>query len=246
MTNTAEPVGAPSTTSERLTFLPQPARDAQQNWARSRGIPFNSRVYVREVEANLWRPLSTRARQAFERGAGSELNGHMRALHSSSGLAVGFFDYWTNRDKGPLLTALGIDIGGANSLDFEAQFHTELGGTPPHLDVAITCSTEFVVAIESKFTEHLKRSTTGKSKFTKAYFPKSTGRWTRKDLPACQSLAEEPWAEELCGGRPRFEYLDARQLLKHALGLATQLGCSFSLYYLYYERPGDGLEAHRR
>ncbi len=86
----------------------QDTRDAQQNWARSRGIPFNSRAYVREVEANLWTPLSTRARQAFERGAGSELNGHMRALHSSSGLAVDFFDYWTNRDKGPLLTALGI------------------------------------------------------------------------------------------------------------------------------------------
>ena len=175
-----------------------------------------------------------------------ELSGHMRALHSSSALAVNFFDYWTNRDKTPILSALGIDPEGGDSLDFEAPFHTGLGGTPPHLDVAITYSTGFVVAVEGKFTEHLKRSTRGKSNFTMAYFPTSTGRWIGRDLPACQSLAEELWAEELRGGRQRFEYLDPRQLLKHALGLAAQLGNRFSLYYLYYDWPGDGMEAHRR
>ena len=221
-------------------------RNAQQDWARSRGIPFHSRGYVLDVEANLWQPLSPRARQGFERGAGSELSGHMRALHSSSALAVNFFDYWTNRDKTPILSALGIDSEGGDSLDFEAQFHTGLVDTPPHLDVAITHDTGFVVAAESKFTEHLKRSTRGKSNFTTAYFPKSTGRWTGKDLPACQSLAEELWAEELRGGRQRFEYLNPRQLLKHALGLAVQLGNRFSLYYLYYDWPGDGMGAHRR
>ena len=191
----------------------QEIRNAQQNWARSRGIPLDSRGYVREVEANLWRSLSTRARKGFKRGAGLELSGHMRALHSSSALAVNFFDYWTNRDKSPLLSALGLDPEGGNALDFEAQFHTELGGTPPHLDVAITYSTGFVVAVEGKFTEYLKRSTTGKSSFTMAYFPKSTDRWTGKDLPACQSLAEELWAEEIRDGRRRFQYLDAHQLL---------------------------------
>ena len=104
-------------------------RNAQQDWARARGIPFNSRGYVRDVEDNLWQPLSTRARQGFEREAGSELSGHMRALHSSSALAVNFFDYWTNRDKTPILSALGIDPEGGGSLDFEAQFHTGLGVT---------------------------------------------------------------------------------------------------------------------
>ena len=167
-------------------------------------------------------------------------------MHSSSALAVNFFDYWTDRDKTPLLSALGINPEGGDSLDFEAQCHTGLVGTPPHVDVAITYSTGFVVAVEGKFIEHLKRSTRGKSNFTMAYFPKSNGRWTGKDLPACQSLAEELWAEELRGGRQRFECLDPRQLLKHALGLATQLGNRFSLYYLYYDWPGDRLEAHRR
>ena len=58
-------------------------RNAQQDWARSKGTPFDSHSYVRDVEANLWQPLSTRAHQSFEGGAGSELSGHMRALHSS-------------------------------------------------------------------------------------------------------------------------------------------------------------------
>ena len=221
-------------------------RNAQQDWARSRGIPFHSRGYVLEVEANLWQPLSPRARQGFERGAGSELSGHMRALHSSSALAVNFFDYWTDRDKTPVLSALGVDPEDGASLDFEAQFPTGLAGTPPHLDVAITHDTGFVVAIEGKFTEHLKRSTTGKSNFTTSYFPKSTGRWIANDLPACQSLAEELWCEELRGDRQRFEYLDPRQLLKHALGLATKLRDKFSLYYLYYDWSGDEIEMHRR
>ena len=224
----------------------QEIKKAQQDWARSRGIAFDSRGYVPEVEANLYLPLSNRARLAFERGAGSELSGHMRALHSSSALAANFFDYWTDREKTPILSALGVDPDEGSALDFEAQFRTGLGSTPPHLDVAITQSSSFVVAIEGKFTEHLKRSTRGKSKFTASYFPKSGGLWTGKGLPACQELAESLWAEELRGGRRRFEYLDPLQLLKHVLGLATQRSSGFSLCYLYYDWPGKRPEAHRK
>jgi len=223
----------------------QEIMNAQRDWARSSGIPLNQCGYVREVEANLWRPLSTHARQGFERGAGSELNKNMRAPHSSSALVVNFFDYWTERDKIPILTALGIDPQSGVSLDFEARFSAELF-TPPHLDVAITHGTG-VVAVESKFIEHLKRSITkGKSKFTDSYFPKSCGLWAQKSLFACQALADELWDEELCGSNQQFEYLDPRQLLKHVLGLGTQLGSKFCLYYLYYDWPGYRSEAHRR
>ena len=221
-------------------------RQAQKDWARSRGIPFDSCGYVRNVAANLREPLSAHARQGFEKGAGSELSGHMRALHSSSVLVANFFDYWTERDKTPLLAALGIDSTGGETLDFEAQYPTVLKGTPPHLDVAITQNTGFAIAVESKFTEHFGRSTRGKSCFRTSYFPEPCELWAEKDLSKCQALAEELWAEELRGGRQRFEYLDPRQLLKHALGLATQLGKGFSLYYLYYDWPGDRPEAHRR
>ena len=225
----------------------QEIRNAQRDWARSRGIPFDSRGYVRAVEANLWQPLSSRARRGLEGGAGSELCGHMRALHSSSALAVNFFDYWTDRDdKAPILSALGVDPVGEASLDFEAQFPTGLKGTPPHLDVAMTQSTCLVIGIEAKFTEHLKRSIRGKSKFKTAYFPKSGELWNEKGLPACQTLAEVLRAEEHRGGRQRFEHLDPRQLLKHALGLASRMGNRFSLYYLYYDWTAEGLEAHRQ
>lgn len=170
----------------------------------------------------------------------------MRALHSSSALVVNFFDYWTARDKVPILSALDIDPECGASLCFEAQFPTGLGGTPPHLDVAITNSIGHVVGVEAKFTEHVKRSTRGKSKFKAAYFPKSGGLWSEQGLPECQKLAEELWDEERCGGRQRFEYLDPRQLLKHALGLAKKMGNRFSLYYLYYDCVGKEQEAHRQ
>ena len=221
-------------------------RRTQQKWARSKGIPFDSGGYVPKIEDNLRQALSQRARRGFARGAGSELRGHMRALHSSSALAANFFDHWTERDKAPLLAALGTDIESKACLGFEARFPTGLGGTPPHLDVAVTLGTGFVVAVEAKFTEHLKRSTRGKSTFAEAYFAKSRGRWTENGLPDCQRLAEELRAEEVHGGRQRFEYLDPRQLLKHALGLASQKENRFSLYYLYYDWPGDRPEAHRR
>ena len=221
-------------------------KKAQQEWARSRGVSFDRNGYVPQVEVNLFRPLSERARFAFEAGAGSELKGHMRALHSSSALVANFFDYWTERGMIPILFALGIEPEGRMGIGFEAQFHTGLGGTPPHLDIAITYSSGFVVAVESKFTEHLKRSTRGKSRFSASYFPGSEGLWATKGLPSCQEMAESLWAEELRGGRQRFEYLDPRQLLKHALGLATQLGSGFSLCYLYYDWAGERPETHRR
>jgi hypothetical protein len=219
----------------------QKIRLLQKAWAESRGLSVDPKGYVPDVGDNLRRPLSTRARQGFGRGAGSELSGHMKALHSSSALVVNFFDYWTERDSAPLLAALEVDAGGAESLDFEAQFPTGLDGTPPHLDVAMGLNSGMTIGVESKFTEHLDRSTIGKSRFEASYFPCSGGMWTNVGLPECQSLAEE-----LHDQRHRFEFLDPWQLLKHALGLATNLGSRFSLRYLYYDFPGDRPEAHRQ
>ena len=125
------------------------------------------------------------------RGGGSELAGHMKALHSSSALVANFFDYWTDRDSTPLLAALETDAGKAESLNFEARFPTGLGGTPPHLDVEIVLNSGTIIGVERKFAEHLERSTTGKSKFKPSYFARSGGLWTSAGLPECQSLAEE-------------------------------------------------------
>ncbi len=216
-------------------------KNTQQDWAKSKGKCFDSRGYLYDVEANFWKPLSVPTRNSFGKGAGSELKGKMRALHSSSALAANFFDYWTDRDKAILLWALGVDGDSVRALDFEATFPTGLGGTPPHLDVAITLDTDHVVAIECKFTEPLDRSTKGKGEFKPSYFPCSDDLWAQVGLPQCQRLAEELHEKHL-----KFEYLDAGQLLKHALGLATQLGDKFCLYYLYYDGAGDRSEAHKR
>ena len=215
--------------------------DAQKTWAESRGISFDSKGYVGAVEENLLgKSLSPSARKTFEEGAGSELDNHMRALHSSSALAANFFDYWTDRDKAVLLLALGVGADSAERLEFEAKFPTRIrGGIPPHLDVAITLDSGFVIAVECKFTEYIQRSTRGKHQFTESYFPAARDLWAQAGLPECQRLAEE-----LHGERLKFEYLDAGQLLKHALGLATRLGDQFSLYYLYYGHSGDRAEIH--
>ena len=194
-------------------------RDAQRAWAQSNGLSFCSEGYVCDVEANLWKPLSARARDAFEKGAGSELSCHMRALHSSSALAANFFDYWTNRDKAPLLSALGVDADGVESLDFEAPFATGLRGTPPHIDIAIRLNSGFVVAVECKFTEHLERFNRGQSpSLARAISLLPTVCGFRRD---CRSARRLP--KNYVKHRYRFEFLDPWQLLKHALGLARQL-----------------------
>ena len=211
----------------------------------TKNIPIDSHGRVRDVASNLLRPLSPIAHRAFEKGAGSELAGNMRVLHSSSALVANFFDCWTDREMAPLLSAMGICPDGGESLDFEVPFSTGLRGTPPHLDVALTVSSGFVVAIEGKFTEHLGRSTKGKAKFAPSYFPKADGLWRSKGLHECQLLAEELRAQEILPDRTGFSYLDPWQLLKHALGLAKQLGSGFSLQYIYYDWPGKSAEAHR-
>ena len=55
------------------------------------------------------------------------------------------------KGQSPLLAALGVDAKEETSLDFEARFPTGLGGTPPHLDVAMRRSIGSVVAVEAKF-----------------------------------------------------------------------------------------------
>ena len=53
-------------------------RKAQRQWARSMGIWFDSSGYVRDIQDNLWQPLSPHAHRCFSRGAGSELNERQR------------------------------------------------------------------------------------------------------------------------------------------------------------------------
>src|SRR5438309_8302770 len=113
----------------------------QRAWAASQGLA-DAAGYLSTVTANLRAALSPQARQAFERGDGGELKDRasrpakMRALHSSSALAVNVFDYWTTSDPAPLGGALDLGLE-VRSLRFEAQFPTGPDGNPPNLYLAV-------------------------------------------------------------------------------------------------------------
>jgi hypothetical protein len=216
----------------------------QRNWAESHGLDADARGYLADVASNLLQPMNPRTKSAFENGSGSEMQdtpsrpAKMRALHSSSALAVNVFDTWVNRDKSALQAALGIDKA-ISAIFFEAQFPTGLTGNPPNLDVALELSDGFVIGIESKFSEWLTPKPVNKDPFKPKYFPKGPGLWHERGLPESQKLVEQ-----MNSGATRFRYLDAPQLLKHALGMATQLGDQFSLYYMYLELPGKESSIH--
>lgn len=217
----------------------------QRNWAESSGLKPDTRGYLPDVASNLLRPINSKTKSAFERGSGSELQdtpsrpAKMKALHSSSALAVNVFDNWVSQDKSALQKALLIDKE-ISSISFEEQFPTGLTGNPPNLDVALELTDGFIIAIESKFSEWLTPRPVSKQPFKSKYFPVGTGMWAGRGLSASQELANL-----MNSGVKKFRYLDAAQLLKHALGLASQLGDQFSLYYTYLDWPGKESDVHR-
>lgn len=110
----------------------------QRNWAESSGLEPDARGYLLDVALSLLRPINAKTKSAFENGSGSELQdtptrkAKMKALHSSSALAVNVFDSWVSRDKTALQGALQIDTA-ISSISFEEQFPTGLMGNPPNL-----------------------------------------------------------------------------------------------------------------
>jgi hypothetical protein len=219
----------------------------QRSWAESVGLDVDTRGYLTSVDANLLQPLSARTKQSFENGSGAELQdtpsrpAKMKALHSSSALGVNVFDYWVDRDTSSLLSALGLDSGSLDALTFEAQFPTGLQGNPPNLDVALEYSDGHVIGVESKFSEWLTPKSKNKAPFKPKYFSEAIGLWESKGLPKTQRLAEAVNTQEEI-----FRHLDVPQLLKHALGMANQLGSQFSLYYIYFDWDGPESEVHRQ
>ena len=216
----------------------------QLAWALAHGLEPDDRGYLSDVASNLLQPMSDQAKADFEQGSGSELQdtpsrpAKMKALHSSSALAVNVFDYWTSADLSPLRRALNLKDE-IVKLEFESQFPTGLTGNPPNLDIALELAGGHVIGIESKYSEWLSRKPPGKAPFKPKYFPPGDGLWHENGLPGSQELAER-----MSRGEARFRYLDVPQLLKHALGLSNQLGDHFSLYYLYLDWPGEESVAH--
>ena len=218
----------------------------QHQWALNSNLEPDSRGYLASVDHNLFQQMNASTRSAFEKGSGSELidthsrPAKMKALHSSSALAVNFFDSWVNYDKSILRTVLELDTD-ISAIKFEEQYPTGLGGNPPNLDLAIELTGGHTIGIESKFSEWLTPKSKGTESFKSKYFLQQQGLWESKGLPGAQKLATSINQDDEV-----FRYLDAPQLLKHSLGMATQLGEQFSLFYIYYDWPGKESEVHNQ
>ena len=220
--------------------------EQQKEWALGAGLRVIASGYLESVDANLRQPMAPRTLAAFQAEEAAELKdfprypAKLRALFSSAALVVNVFEHWVGRDAAPLLSALDIE-GSARHIDFEARFPISPDGTPPNVDVSIALADGRCIGIESKFTEwHVPRRP-AKIRFKDKYFPDGAKLWTSRGLPGCQELAEE-----LQDGRTRYRFFYATQLLKHALGMATQCSGGISIYYLYYDWSGPAAREHRR
>lgn len=218
----------------------------QRKWAESIGLVSSASGYLATVEENLFQPLNKTTKRAFENGSGSELEdtlsrpAKMKALHSSSALAVNCFDYWVGKDLSVLSDSLGLQSK-VISIKFEEQFPTGLIGNPPNLDVVLELQDKQVIGIESKFSEWLTPKSKSAPSFKAKYFSDGQKRWKNLGLPEAQKLAEA-----IYNGEETFVYLNAPQLLKHALGMATKLGNRFSLIYIYFDWDSAESALHRQ
>lgn len=220
---------------------------AQLEWARRAGHSVDSRNYLDSYERNLRTPLSERGQAAFIEGAGAELRdgsdgrpAKMRALHSSSALAVNVFDYWLERDSAELLQAVGLQSDMA-AIHLEVPLRSGARGTPPHLDVLVRYSDGRIAGVESKFTEWMKEKR-GRGDSLSPYFRDTDDSyWSRAGLPLSHELAIA-----IRHGNSDFQYLDAPQLLKHALGLKKAAdGKSWRIGYLFFDAEGECQARHR-
>jgi restriction endonuclease-like protein len=217
---------------------------AQRRWADAHGVRYDARGFVRALADNLRAPLDESVLVEFQRG--SELTpratqpARAHSLCSSAALVVNVFAYWRGRDHSPLLEALGVGGPGGTRLEFEAPLPTGLPGDPPTVDVALYRPDGRIVAVESKFAEWLVPRPRGKRVFKDKYFAQGQRVWEAAGLPLAHALAED-----LQAGRERPRYLNAAQILKHALGLAVNGLRTSTLLYLYYDRPGREAVTHR-
>ena len=192
------------------------------------GVPLDGHGYAPRAEDNLLPKLTLEHFAAdLEGGAGKELLGKFRAVHSSAALAVNSF--------APLRAGdVPFDLAGHNGLRveaFERKYPTGLArAQPPHLDVAASGPGALVV-IESKCLEYLT--------------PKRPAFSDRYRTEITDERADGPWYAEMlrlvAAEGPGYRWLDAAQLIKRAFGLAHQSDRPVTLVYLFWEPMDAGL-----
>lgn len=212
-------------------------KQQQRDWlvAHAGATLDEARGYTTTIDANLRACLSDAARRELGAGKGQELGtpdrpGKIAAPWSSTALVVNVFDFWRDRDLQPLATALGTSRP-FTGLQQEAKFSTGFGNTPAHLDVVL--DGERLLAIESKFLESFEAGDSGKS--YKDFKPVYLDDRTRERWFGMNRL--RALAQSIVDGHRLFRWLDAPQLMKHALGLRRS-GRPFELLLLWH-RPRE-------
>ena len=221
----------------------------QQSWARRKGFELvpgtigsnGEKNYVNDFNQNLFTPLTKENIACFEHGDGQEMQGRgqelpkMKALQSSSVLAVNLFQYWQEAPLEILLEALKLptkkhigttikNIGSKtdctivetskrlsfDNIKFEEQFEIspDKSRFPRKANIDVVIHGDYDFAIESKFIEPYR----DKPKALKTAYIEDESLWN--GLPHLYKLAKK-----ISPDNDIFRYLDAAQLIKHTLGL---------------------------
>ena len=176
--------------------------------------------YVKSFYDNLVPSVRPKDFEAdLQQGDGNELNSKFRAAHSSSALAVNSFGPFKRR----IADLEVLDAEPFDNLHFERKCPTGLRGKMPNLDILLEGKTS-IIGIESKLTEYLSRHPTN---FSPAYEQIDDERRETAWFTEMRCLMKKPNS---------YIWLNAAQLVKHALGLAhTFRGKTVILLYLYWE-----------
>jgi len=208
----------------------------QHEWARRADVLHNGSS-TPTLAANLFRPLRDETFKEFESADGAELSGKMRALISSSALAVNVFDFWRSRPA-EIGACLGIDD--VTSLRFEQKYPLFNGFLPPpsaakdwtqanvDVELAIGDGTK-AVALECKFTEPFRKFEDLKKPFGDTYFrPAARFLWSDMENTYGYSLL-------LNSRKEQFEHLAPAQLIKTALASKRKFGIgNFKVIYVWF------------
>lgn len=195
--------------------------------------------YVHELDDNFHLRPSDKTMAEFREAAGQELSGKMKALHSSSALAVNVFEFWRHRIESVAILARSLRIPSKQieSLQFEEKLPINEGfANAPHMDVLVGYADGSVCGIESKFTEHYSSKTQG---LDPKYLNENEALWAQ--LPTLREFASENLETRV------HSYFDSIQMLKHTMGLLshTKDKSKLRIMYLWYDGGTGSNHSHR-
>lgn len=147
-------------------------------------------------------------------GSGNELESKFNALYSSSALAVNSFALTKKLSSFEILGYKNF-----TKINFERQFSTGLGGTPPNLDFTLE-NEKAIIAFESKYLECLEKK---QAKFSDSY--------NKNNL----NYLNDFWFDLIEAYKGKKSFLDVAQLIKHSIGLINQSkGKKVILVYIFW------------